>query len=891
MLIQEIRELWIRFFQQHHHVLVPPVSVVPVNDPSLLFINSGIATLKPYFQGFKKPPACRLVNTQLVIRTNDIDNIGVSTRHLSLFEMLGNFSIGAYFKKKAIMLAWEFLTSTAWLGLAREKLYITVHPQDQETYFLWTSCTNVLTSNVLFTQQDVNFWKIGVGPCGPCTEIFYDLGSIFDPYQKGTSLLIEDIDNDRFLEIWNIVFSQYQLTNNGSLVSLKQKNIDTGAGLERLACVLQKKHNPYQITFFQNIIALLEKILISGRITFRVAPIPYRVIADHARTIVIMVYYGVLPSNKKQGYVLRRLIRRALLFSTQLKQAKPFLFRLVPDILVAMGTYYFLKEQNVIKNLQSIILTEEHIFFQLLKTGQKLLSQLIIKKAITNNTLFLLHTSHGLPLEWLSWELKKKNIQVKWSQVKKLVLEHQLLSKNNYQKTNPFNQLVEVWNQYEWKTTNLSLTTYHIHSHVLLLFTSNQSVHQLHNQRGYIVLQATSFFVEKGGQVTDVGTIFGEKFTAQVLHVQALPGKRYIHLVQINGIVNVGDLVCVDVPQEQRRSSERHHSATHLLHAGCQQLLGTKATQVGSWNSWEGLRLDINYTNLPSDDIIVQLEKFVQNAIKNNITTQIYHTNYHQAVIQNKAWSQQKFSHNNLVRVVRFSNVSHELCGGTHVTSTAQLQDFLIYKTIRKGYHVVRFYALAGQKIIQQFLSKIKRQWKQKITNKIQNINIKFDQSPWKSFLQTQLTSHNYHQQLKKYHYLMQKIDTIAHRHHQHLIQQQLIYQLPTPVLITPSLASYFWVSNNKINLKEQAQIFIKQAPRGLFYLLASNTTGQYYFCFLCEDQTIDVRRIILAGQQQLRWNIKGGGNARFCSGRIIWDRPVSDLQKKLFYLTKKIFF
>ena len=382
---KNIKNLWFKFFKSKQHFRLPSFSLIPINDPTLLWINSGISTLKLYFEGRQIPPASNLVSCQRAIRTSDIENIGNTARHLSFFEMLGNFSIGGYFKKEAILYAWEFLTSPIWLGLDPNKMYITVYKEDQISYDIWLNIIKIPKPRIIKKGKDENFWQIGQGPCGPNSEIFYDRGLDFDPDNQGPALLINDIENDRYLEIWNIVFSEFNYIGNNEYKPLPCKNIDTGAGYERIATILENKRTVFETKLFLPIIKKLESIINNSSFIYqpnnnnlkqKSVNYYYRVIADHIRTCTFAIADGVFPSNKDRGYIIRRLIRRALVHAIKMGINQPILYKLVNTIININKDYYLhleIKKNIVINNIKN----EEVNFFNTLKSGIKILKKTI----------------------------------------------------------------------------------------------------------------------------------------------------------------------------------------------------------------------------------------------------------------------------------------------------------------------------------------------------------------------------------------------------------------------------------------------------------------------------------------------------------------------------------
>lgn len=417
----EIRQLWLNFFKSKNHYELPSFSLIPNNDPSLLWINSGVSVLKKYFNGIQTPPSKRLTNVQRAIRTNDIENVGFTARHHTFFEMLGNFSIGDYFKKEAIQYAWEFLTNKQWIGLNKQNIYISFYEKDIETFNIWNKIIKLNKNHIIKGNKNTNFWEIGEGPCGPNTEIFYDRGKKYDPNNLGIKLLKKNIENNRYLEIWNIVFSQFNNNGDGTYTELLFKNIDTGAGLERITSIIQKTPTNYEIDSFLIIIKSIEKLtnntfiynknnFFENKSKYKKIDISFKIIADHIRAITFAIADGVYPGNKDRNYIIRKLIRRASLYGQQLKFQKPFLYLLVNNVIKSMSPFYnYLKNKK--KTIINIIKNEEIKFLNILKKGEIIFNKIKLKyNTISKENAFLLFDSYGLPIEWLTEKAKKNNI-------------------------------------------------------------------------------------------------------------------------------------------------------------------------------------------------------------------------------------------------------------------------------------------------------------------------------------------------------------------------------------------------------------------------------------------------------------------------------------------------
>lgn len=709
----EIRNLWISFFKNKDHYILESASLVPLDDKSLLWINSGVATLKPYFDGRKKPPALSMANSQKSIRTNDIENVGLTARHHTLFEMLGNFSIGGYFKKTAILYAWEFLTSQQWLGLEINKLYVTVYEEDLETYNIWKDVIGLSTDRIIKGSKKTNFWDIGSGPCGPNTEIFYDRSEKYDYNNLGIKLLKDDLENDRYLEIWNIVFSQYNNDGNANYQPLPRKNIDTGAGLERLASVLQSTITNFETDLFLPIIEECQKLTTfkyDANVFFTKEKkateinISFKVISDHIRAVSFAIADGVFPSNKERGYIIRRLIRRAVVYGQKLNINEPFLYKLVDSVIKTMGDFYkYLNDKFSL--IKEVIKNEEIKFYQTLKLGYNILTQLFkTKKLISGFDAFKLFDTYGFPIE-LTLELAaSQNIKVDLPKFQQLLDAHKQKARDarkDFKAMNLQNEILTTMDVnskfigYEYESIN--------NAQIIYLYNDNEVLKTVTNEEVYVILDQTPFYAEKGGQAGDNGIIKNKIMNGQVIDVQEGPNKQNIHHVFIEGTLNLNDYVTATINYDKRYYTKKNHSGTHLLHAATREILGEQAMQTGSYNDENYFRLDIAYNSAIADEQINKINNLVLKWIKQNDACEIINCEYEQAIAMSAvAFFNEKYDQ--IVRVVKFGNYSKELCGGTHVNKTGEIEDLLITNYESKGSGVIRFSALTSFKTINEYL-------------------------------------------------------------------------------------------------------------------------------------------------------------------------------------------
>lgn len=708
----KLRAKWLEFFQSKGHYLLPTASLVPKDDRSLLWINSGVANLKPYFEGKQTPPAPRLVNSQKAIRTNDIENVGLTARHHTFFEMLGNFSIGDYFKKEAIIWAWEFLTNKNWLNLDSKKLYITVFVEDKETYNIWLNEVKIPKNHIILGSRKTNFWDMGQGPCGPNTEIYYDRGTKYDQDKIGLKLLEVNLENDRYIEIWNIVFSQYNNDGFNNYTDLPRKNIDTGAGLERIVAILQDVPTNFDTDLFQ---AIIKKCEIFSQCHYdinnyfknepkqREINTAFKIISDHIRCLTFAISDGVFPSSKTRGYILRRLIRRAEIYGQKLAINKPFLYLLVPTVVEQMSDYYQElkdKEQLVI----TVIKNEEIKFWQTLVAGKELLLKIIKEnKRISGQNAFKLFDTFGFPIE-LTQELAKENkVDIDLEGFYALLDQHKINARNAQTDVKALREQNPLLINLPLKSSFVGYQQARLeNSKIIFLFKDNKEYQSLENTNGYLILDQTPFYAEKGGQAADAGEITGESGYAHILDVQSVNSFN-IHYLEIIGKLSKNDIVIAKINELKRYYTRKNHSGTHLLHAALRTILGTHVMQSGSFNNEEYLRLDFSHFTTITEAQIEQLEAQVQQWINQEVQSEVFHLTHDEALkIGALAFFGEKYDQ--IVRVVKFGDFSIELCGGTHCGNTKEIEDLLITSIESKGSGSYRIQALTSFKTIKEFL-------------------------------------------------------------------------------------------------------------------------------------------------------------------------------------------
>ncbi|MDL2211616.1 alanine--tRNA ligase [Erysipelotrichaceae bacterium OttesenSCG-928-M19] len=674
----QLRRMFLDFFKEKDHMIEPGVPLIPINDPSLLWINSGVSALKKYFDGSTTLEKPRIANSQRSIRTNDIENVGLTARHHTMFEMLGNFSIGDYFKKEGIEYAWEFLTSEEWIGMDVDKLYATVYTDDDEAYDIWKNVIGLDDSRIF--RLDGNFWEIGAGPCGPNSEIFYDRGLAYDPDNIGIDLLAKDMDNDRYIEIWNIVFSQFNAEEGVSRAEYKllpQKNIDTGMGLERLASIVQEAETNFETDLFMPIIIEIEslaKFPYEGK--YKRA---YKVIADHIRAITFALADGGMFSNEGRGYVLKRLLRRASRFGLDLGIEEPFLYRIVHTVVDVMNDYYpFLSDKQEL--VAKIIKADEERFHKTLASGMKMFEDVkktSIDKTITGEQAFRLYDTYGFPIEIVQELSEEAGYLVDMDGFDKLMKNQQEMARSSFKDTSNMKSqsadLLAFKNESTFVGYNLNETD----AKVIGLFKAGEKVDTLEGE-GEIAFDKTVFYAESGGQISDQGTIEIDGIELEVLNVRKAPNGQHLHLVDTFPIKK-GNKAHLKINQTFRKLVSRNHSATHLLHQALKDVLGNHVNQAGSYVTDEYLRFDFNHFEKVAEEDLLEIERIVNDVIFEGLDLEISYMNIEEAKAKG---AQALFSdkYDDFVRVIEIPGFSIELCGGTHVTKTNELGLFRIEK-------------------------------------------------------------------------------------------------------------------------------------------------------------------------------------------------------------------
>ncbi|MCQ4086269.1 alanine--tRNA ligase [Saccharibacillus sp. JS10] len=702
MKASEIRSKWLEFFEQKGHHIEPSAPLVPHNDPSLLWINAGMAPLKPYFDGRVKPENPRIANSQKCIRTNDIENVGKTRRHHTFFEMLGNFSIGDYFKEEAITWAWEFLTSPQWIGFDPEKISVTVYAEDEEAFTLWNEKVGLPAERII-KLGDENFWDIGEGPCGPCSEIFYDRGDAYGALDPNDPEMYPGGENERFLEVWNLVFSQFNHNKDGSYTPLPNKNIDTGAGLERLTSILQDVNSNFDTDLFQPMIQHAAKL---AGIEYGVSEehdVALKVIADHVRTVTFSVGDGVQPSNEGRGYVIRRLLRRAVRYGRVIGLDRPFLYELVRTVGEVMGVYY----TQVVESrelIERVIRLEEERFHKTLSDGLAILTETAERaKAAGESTIggedaFKMYDTYGFPLDLTEDFALEHGMTVDREGFENAMQEQRTRAREAHKKGGGMNIQGGALSELEAASEFVGYGETSVESKIVVLIKDGEIVESVgEGDSALVVLDRTPFYAESGGQVSDVGTISSFTGTLNVEGLMKAPGGQHVHQVTVeSGELHVGDDVRASVERDSRAAIEKNHTATHLLHKALKEVLGSHVNQAGSLVEPQRLRFDFSHFGSITPEELAEVERRVNEQIWKGVHVQIELKGIEEAKAMGAmALFGEKYG--DIVRVVEIGDYSLELCGGCHVRNTSEIGLFKLVGESGIGSGVRRIEALTGR--------------------------------------------------------------------------------------------------------------------------------------------------------------------------------------------------
>ncbi|UWV47655.1 alanine--tRNA ligase [Acetivibrio thermocellus] len=704
--LNELRERFLKFFESKGHLRLPSFSLIPQNDPSLLLINSGMAPLKPYFTGQEEPPRRRVTTCQKCIRTPDIENVGKTARHGTFFEMLGNFSFGDYFKNEAIPWAWEFFTED--LKIPVERLWVSIYEDDDEAFEIWNKKVGLPPERIVRMGKDNNFWEHGTGPCGPCSEIYFDRG---EDKGCGKPDCKVGCDCDRFIEVWNLVFTQFNKEEDGSYSRLKNPNIDTGMGLERLACVMQDVNNLFEVDTIRRVLDYICKITGVEYGSSEKTDVSIRVITDHIRSTTMMISDGVIPSNEGRGYVLRRLLRRAARHGKLLGMDRPFLSDVASVVIEeSKGAYPELAERA--ENIKKVIRIEEEKFEETIDQGLVILSKYIEEtrkkgeKVISGDVVFELHGTYGFPVD-LTREIAEENgLGVDEEGFREKMKEHQNLAREDYQSKQGSAWGDDIYSKLDKsvKTEFLGYTESEATARVLYIIKEDQVVDEA--QKGdsvTVILDRTPFYAESGGQVGDKGLIEAEGARVKVLDCKKTNDGKYLHIGEIEeGTLRNGMEVKATIDKKRRMAIARNHTTTHLLHKALRNVLGSHVNQAGSLVEPDRLRFDFTHFSAMTPEEIKSVEDQVNEKILESIAVDIREMSIDEA---RKMGATALFGekYGDVVRVVKIGDYSIELCGGTHLNVTSQAGFIKIVSESGVASGVRRIEALTGEAALKHF--------------------------------------------------------------------------------------------------------------------------------------------------------------------------------------------
>ena len=698
--LNELREMYLKFFETKGHLRLPSFSLIPQNDPSLLLINSGMAPMKPYFTGEQEPPRHRVTTCQKCIRTGDIENVGKTARHGTFFEMLGNFSFGDYFKKEAIAWSWEFLTSQEWVGIDPDRLYPSIYVDDDEAFEIWNKDIGIPAERIFRFGKEDNFWEHGSGPCGPCSEIYYDRGPEYGCGKPGCTV---GCDCDRYMEVWNNVFSQFDNDGNGNYTELKQKNIDTGMGLERLACVVQGVGSLFDVDTVRNITNKVSEIAGKHYGDSEKTDISLRVITDHIRSTVMMICDGVIPSNEGRGYVLRRLLRRAARHGKLLGIDHPFLSDVATTVIQESGgAYPELVEKQ--KYIHKVIENEEASFNKTIDSGLSILNERIAAadgKELPAADAFKLYDTYGFPIDLTLEILEEQGMTTNREEFDRLMNEQRERAREDRKKMGDLGwQSEDLGLDKSIKTRFDGYETLGENAKVLAIVNEGEpSGAAAKGEKITVVLDHTPFYAEMGGQIGDHGVLAGKNGVVTVSDVQKTKDGKYMHIgVVTEGEISVEDEVEAKVDAEYRQAICRAHTSTHLLQKALRKVLGDHVEQAGSYTANDHIRFDFTHFAALTPEELEQVENLVNEAILAGSPVITEEMSIDEA---KKKGAMALFGekYGAVVRVVQAGD-SVELCGGTHLDNTAKAGMFKIISEASVAAGVRRIEAVTGKAVL-----------------------------------------------------------------------------------------------------------------------------------------------------------------------------------------------
>ncbi|OIJ21990.1 alanine--tRNA ligase [Anaerobacillus alkalidiazotrophicus] len=696
----EVRQMFLDFFKEKGHAVEPSASLVPHEDPSLLWINSGVATLKKYFDGRVIPENPRITNAQKSIRTNDIENVGKTARHHTFFEMLGNFSIGDYFKREAIEWAWEFLTSEKWIGFDPEKLSVTIHPEDHEAFDIWVKEIGLPEERII--RLEGNFWDIGEGPSGPNTEIFYDRGEKYGADENDPELYPGG-ENERYLEVWNLVFSQFNHNPDGTYTPLPKKNIDTGMGLERMVSVIQDVPTNFDTDLFVPIIKVTEEISGVSYGKDKEIDVSFKVIADHVRTVSFAISDGALPSNEGRGYVLRRLIRRAVRYAKLINIDRPFMHELVPVVGEVMVDFYP-EVKDKTEFVQKVIKNEEERFHETLNEGLTILSKIIEQAksskedTISGVDVFRLYDTYGFPVDLTEEYVVEAGLSIDRDGFEVEMEKQRERARSARQSESSMQSQDRVLGELTVTSKFVGYDNLSCDSIINAIIKEAELVEEATNGEVVkVIVDQTPFYAESGGQASDKGTMKAEGVLIEIEDVQKAPNGQNIHTVRIvEGVIKNGMSVTSTVEETERNGIVKNHTATHILHRALKDTLGEHVNQAGSLVSENRLRFDFSHFGQVTTEELTKIEAIVNEKIWDAISVNISNKKIDEAKAMGAmALFGEKYG--DVVRVVQVGDYSLELCGGCHVKNTAEIGLFKIVSESGIGAGIRRIEAVTGK--------------------------------------------------------------------------------------------------------------------------------------------------------------------------------------------------
>ena len=706
--VNQLREMFLSFFETKGHLRLPSFSLVPQNDASLLLINSGMAPMKPYFKGEQEPPRHRVCTCQKCIRTGDIENIGKTARHGTYFEMLGNFSFGDYFKHEAIAWSWEFLTSPEWVGIDPDRLYPSIYVDDDEAFEIWNKEIGIPAERIFRFGKEDNFWEHGAGPCGPCSEIYYDRGEKYGCGKPGCTV---GCDCDRYMEVWNNVFSQFDNDGEGHYTELKQKNIDTGMGLERLAVVCQGVDSLFDVDTVMNITHKVSELTGAYYGKSHKMDVSLRVITDHIRSATFMICDGVLPSNEGRGYVLRRLLRRAARHGKLLGVNEPFLYKVIDTVIHENECQYpELREKQ--SYITKVVKTEEENFAKTIDAGMKIFGDLLAEHKANGETVFSgadafkLYDTYGFPVDLTIEMCADEGMIVDEAEFKKLMEEQRVRARKAREALGDLGWAGQEFGKEVPETEFVGYDWTESEGTVVALVAEGEICGEVNEgMDAIVVLDRTPMYAEMGGQVADQGVMTADGVVFKVNNVLKNKGGKYMHYGKLlKGSIVLGDKLTVSIDTERRKAISRAHSATHLLQSALRLVLGDHVHQAGSLVEPDYLRFDFTHFSALTAEEIGQVNTVMADMILEgaDIETQVMPFDEAKKLSAMALFGEK---YGDTVRVVKMGDFSTEFCGGTHLDNTAKVGMFVITSEGSVASGVRRIEAITGREVIAKYIA------------------------------------------------------------------------------------------------------------------------------------------------------------------------------------------